>query len=166
MVAIRPVGQQDASALLELLLTLDDETSFMMLEPGERSRSLEAQQLQVLLAEVCPDGTLLVAEDQARLVGFLEARGGEYRRNRHAVHLAMGVREGWWGQGVGRQLLEEAERWARGQGKHRLELTVMVDNARARRLYATAGFEVEGTRRHSLLVKGQWVDELTMAKLL
>lgn len=33
-------------------------------------------------------------------------------------------------------------------------------------LYKKQGFEIEGTKRHSLLVNGQFVDEYYMAKLL
>jgi RimJ/RimL family protein N-acetyltransferase len=166
MATIRQVSQQDAEALLELYLILDEETTFMMLELGERSRSVEGVKLRVLQAEACPDGTLLVAENEGRLVGFLEACGGHYRRNRHTVQLAMGVRRDCWQRTIGRRLLAEAESWARAQGKHRLELTVMTHNERAIRLYTRAGFEVEGTHRHSLKVDGQWVDEVAMAKLL
>jgi RimJ/RimL family protein N-acetyltransferase len=166
MVTVRQVSLEDVEALLELYLKLDGETSFMMVEPGERSRSVEAMRLRVLEAETCPDGTLLVAEMDGRLVGFLEACGGRYRRDRHSVTLAMGVCRDAWGHGVGRQLLEAAEAWARARDKHRLELTVMAHNERAVRLYTRAGFEVEGTRRHSLQVDGRWVDELAMAKLV
>jgi RimJ/RimL family protein N-acetyltransferase len=166
MVTIRSVTQQDVEALLELYLILDEETTFMMLEVGERSRSLEAVKLRILQAETCPDGTLLVAENEGRLVGFLEACGGHYRRNRHSVQLAMGVRRDCWQRRIGRRLLEEAESWARAAGKHRLELTVMTHNERAIRLYTRMGYDTEGTRRHSLRVDGEWVDELAMAKLV
>ena len=60
-----------------------------------------------------------------------------------------------------------AERWARERGGiHRLELTVMAHNFKAVALYERAGFTIEGSRRHSLLVDGSYVDEHYMAKLL
>ena len=62
--------------------------------------------------------------------------------------------------------MEEAELWARGHGIHRLELTVMAHNVAAVALYKKAGFAVEGTRRHSMLVAGSYVNEHYMAKLL
>ncbi|MGZ3612137.1 MAG: GNAT family N-acetyltransferase, partial [Ktedonobacteraceae bacterium] len=33
-------------------------------------------------------------------------------------------------------------------------------------LYKKQGFAIEGIRRHSLLINGQFVDEFSMAKLL
>jgi RimJ/RimL family protein N-acetyltransferase len=56
--------------------------------------------------------------------------------------------------------------WARERGFHRLELTVMTHNERAIRLYKKMGFEVEGVKKHSLFVNGEYVDEYYMAKLI
>jgi RimJ/RimL family protein N-acetyltransferase len=42
----------------------------------------------------------------------------------------------------------------------------MAHNQRAFRLYERMGFVVEGRRRECLLVDGDFVDELYMAKLL
>ena len=67
--------------------------------------------------------------------------------------------------GLGSELMAELENWARAHGFTRLELTVMTDNEPAKRLYAARGFEIEGTKRRSLLVDGQYVDELYMSKL-
>ncbi|KHF26789.1 putative acetyltransferase YhhY [Anoxybacillus sp. BCO1] len=63
-------------------------------------------------------------------------------------------------------LLTELERWAREKGVHRLELTVVIDNAPAISLYQKMGFEQEGVKRHSLNINGRYVDEYCMAKLL
>jgi RimJ/RimL family protein N-acetyltransferase len=64
------------------------------------------------------------------------------------------------------RLLSEVESWARGHGLHRLELTVMAHNRRADQLYQRMGFAVEGRRRECLLVDGNLVGELYLAKLL
>jgi RimJ/RimL family protein N-acetyltransferase len=55
--------------------------------------------------------------------------------------------------------------WAEKHDVHRLELTVMSHNERAIGLYRRHGFELEGTRRHSVRVEGAYVDELAMARL-
>jgi Acetyltransferases, including N-acetylases of ribosomal proteins len=46
----------------------------------------------------------------------------------------------------------------------RLELTVMVHNERAIALYKKMGFEIEGTKKRSMRIDGQYVDEYYMAK--
>jgi ribosomal protein S18 acetylase RimI-like enzyme len=156
---IREATPADAERLLELKLVLDSETDFMMLEPGERGTEIadEASGL---------NSVVIVADDGARLVGYVEARRGAFRRNRHSAYVVIGVREDAASRGLGRQLLDHLEQWAREAGITRLELTVMDDNARALRLYQRQGYEIEGRRRNSLRVGGRYVDELAMAKLL
>lgn len=164
--SVRTATESDAEVLLRLLRRLDDETRFMMHEPDERTTTTREQEglLRAILAS--GNSTALLAEEDGRLVGFLEATGGGFRRNRHVTHLVVGVLGAYAGRGIGTALLREAERWAREHGIHRLELTVMVNNPAAVALYEKAGFAVEGIRRHSMLVDGSYADEHYMAKLL
>lgn len=163
---VRTAAESDAAALLWLLRRLDDETRFMMYEPGERTTTLREQRDLLVGAHPGSNGTILLAEGGGRPVGFLEASGGAFRRNRHVVHLVIGVLKAHASRGIGTALLKEADLWARDRGIHRLELTVMAHNLAAVALYEKAGFVVEGTRRHSMLVDGSYVDEHCMAKLL
>lgn len=166
MIAIREIQERDARAFLALRRKLDEETTFMMLEPGERLTTEEEQHEQIAETLARDNQTILVAEAGGELAGYIEGVGGEYRRNRHSVYVTIGIRQAFAGQGLGSRLLAEMEKWARGIGMHRLELTVMVHNERAIALYKKMGFVTEGTKRHSLLVDGIYVDEYYMAKLL
>ena len=163
---VRTAKETDAEGVLELFLRLDEETRFMMYEPGERSTSVgrQAEILRTLLAS--GNSTFLLAEEGGRPVGFLEAAGGAFRRNRHCVHLVIGVLKEHAGRGIGSALMAEAERWARERGTRRLELTVHTHNRTARVLYEKMGFAVEGTRKDAMRVEGSYVDEYYMAKLL
>ena len=138
----------------------------MMYEPGERTTTVREQQELLRSALAGGNGTVLLAEEGGRPAGFLEATGGVFRRNRHVVHLVVGVLKAYAGRGIGTALMNEVERWARERGIHRLELTVMAHNLGAVALYEKAGFAIEGTRKHSMLVDGSYVDEHYMAKLL
>jgi RimJ/RimL family protein N-acetyltransferase len=163
---VREITVQDAAAFLDLCLALDQETEFMMLEPGERPSDMAWQErrIQSWLAEA--NETVLVCAVENELAGFIAVAGGKYRRNRHSAHLVLGVRQKFASQGFGRQLMSAAENWARRQGMHRLELTVMTHNQRAVGLYRKMGYEIEGVRHDSLRVSGTFVDEYAMAKLL
>jgi RimJ/RimL family protein N-acetyltransferase len=165
-VRIREAKTEDADALLALKRALDRETTFMLLEPGERTttESEVAEQLQRAAAR--PNSVVLVAEVAGEFVGYVEAIGGGVRRNRHTAHVVIGVRQAFAGHGIGRRLLEELDRWGQANGVRRLELTVMTHNDRAIGLYTRVGYRVEGTREAALLVDNQLVDELWMAKLL
>lgn len=163
---IRPAGPGDAAGLLALKKQLDRETSFMLLEPGERTE--DSADVAAGLSSVAGAGNsiVVVAEAAGRLVGYAEAQGGGFRRSRVTAYVVIGVLAAARGHGAGSGLLRELELWAPAHGIHRLELTVMVHNHRARQLYERMGFAVEGRRRECLLVDGRLVDELYMAKLL
>jgi RimJ/RimL family protein N-acetyltransferase len=161
----RHAGPGDAVGLLALKQRLDRETSFMLLEPDERTE--DSTDIAADLSSMAGTANcIVVAETAGRLVGYAEARGGGFRRNRITAHVVIGVLAAAGGQGVGSGLLRELELWAPGHGIHRLELTVMSHNHRARRLYERMGYAVEGRRRECLLVDGRLADELYMARLL
>lgn len=60
-------------------------------------------------------------------------------------------------------MLQEALSWASAAGLLRLELNVHTTNDRAVALYKRFGFQIEGTRRASMLVAGQVRDEYLMS---
>ena len=63
------------------------------------------------------------------------------------------------------RMIEHVLGWSREVGLRRVELTVHTTNLRAIGVYLRHGFKVEGLRRSSLLVDGEYVDEYLMAVL-
>ena len=163
---IRTIRESDAEQFLNLCNKLDIETQFMMLEPGERTTTPEEQRDQIEHLLKYENQTIFVAEHGDQLVGYLAAIGGEFKRNRQSTHIIIGILQAFTGQGIGTKLFQLLEEWAHKQHIHRLELTVMTHNKAGVTLYKKQGFEIEGMKRHSLLVNGQFVDEYYMAKLL
>ena len=161
---IRPIREADARAFLELSNTLDAESDFRLLEPGERRTTVQEEREIIRRVQESAKDAILVAEVEGRLVGYVAALGGKHRRNQHVAVVVISVLERYWGQGIGTQLLEALEVRAREQAVHRLELTVMVHNDRAIGLYQKMGFEVEGRRRDALRLGDRYVDEFCMAK--
>jgi RimJ/RimL family protein N-acetyltransferase len=96
----------------------------------------------------------------------MSVRGGSVRRNRHNGYIVIGILRQYQGKGIGAGLFREMDVWARNTEIARLELTVMTHNERAIALYLKNGFEMEGTKRKSLVIDGQWVDEYYMSKIL
>lgn len=166
MALIRSVRAEDAEALLDLNRKLDRETSFMLLEPDERNDSVQEQAKTIARVLATPNQLMLVAEADRRLAGFLVVSGGAFRRNRRTATVVVGVAREFWGRRIASELFAAGETWARGRGLLRLELTVMVHNESAIRLYKRVGFEIEGTRRAAVEIDGKPVDELFMAKQL
>ncbi|MDL2220006.1 GNAT family N-acetyltransferase, partial [Ruminococcaceae bacterium OttesenSCG-928-O06] len=146
---------------------LDEETPYRLYEPGERNAALAgfAEEIQRFLA--VPSGTILVAEEEdGRLVGYLQAIGRPQARLRHVVSINVGILQSHTGRGLGAELFTFLEEWARTAGVHRLDLSVMTTNPRALKLYQKLGFAREGVKRRSMLVGGEYVDEILMAKWL
>jgi RimJ/RimL family protein N-acetyltransferase len=166
MRTIRQVREDDAESFLSLCKRLDEESKFMMLEPGERRTTLEEQRQRLRNLLSRESEAIFVAEDDGRLTGYLSASGGHFARNKHTAYIVIGVLEEFTGRGLGTALFEALEKWAKQRGLRRLELSVMVHNERGVALYQKMGFEKEGTKRDSLLVDGSYVDEYYMAKLI
>jgi RimJ/RimL family protein N-acetyltransferase len=163
---IRGAVPEDAPRLIGLFERLYEETKFLMLEPGEAIPPVERYADRIAQGLGATSELWFVAEIEEQLVGVCFARRGFAKRNRHSLFLVMGVLQAWSGRGVGRALLQAIEQWAASVAIHRLELTVNIKNARAMSLYEKFGFEREGTKRHSLFIDGEYIDELYMAKLL
>ena len=165
-VRMRAAGPDDAAALLQLKQRLDQETSFMLLEAGERDASVPTLAGELESAARSGNSVVIVAETGGELAGYIELTGGTFHRNQATAYVVIGVLAAAAGKGVGRGLLEEAKRWAVAHGVHRLELTVMAHNQRAIGLYQRTGFSIEGRRSECLLIDGQFIDELYMAMVL
>lgn len=86
-----------------------------------------------------------------------------------AANFACGFRiwiSGSRGRGLGTEATRLAVRHAfDDQGLHRVELEVYAFNPRARHVYETVGFRLEGTKRDALRFDGGWVDAHLMSVL-
>ncbi|HEU4963614.1 MAG TPA: GNAT family protein [Bacilli bacterium] len=167
MITIREVRSEDAENLNELERILPLESTFMLVEPGERELTVDLQQKRIQDMLDSSNSTLFVAvAEDGRIVGQLGAMGGRARRNKHCAALFIGILAEFQSQGVGTLLFEAVEKWALSVGLERLELTVMTHNEKGLGLYKKRGFVHEGTKRRTLKVNGHYVDEHMMGKLL
>jgi RimJ/RimL family protein N-acetyltransferase len=163
---IRQAVEKDAQSFAELIHKVESTTNNMLFEPGERKINPENQQKMIQAFSGEDNSTIFLCETSSHLVGYLIAKGGFAKRNRHSAYLVIGILEEFRGQGIGSKLFEELDTWARKQHIHRLELTVIANNQHALALYQKMGFEIEGTKRHSLKINDEFVDEYYMSKLL
>jgi putative acetyltransferase len=105
---------------------------------------------------------------------------GDCRLNRHKASLishvatlSVEVHPEAQGVGIGRLLVSRALDWAQNGASRpndairRVELYVRADNERARSLYESLGFTVEGVRKNFVrLPDGRFVDDLLMGLLI
>ncbi|MHA6528897.1 GNAT family N-acetyltransferase [Paenibacillus sp. BAC0078] len=165
IVTLRKLVPADAAELLNLQHRLDEESAFMLLEPDERQTGIQQVEEMINCFANAETSILIGAEADGRLAGYLSVRGGSVRRNRHSAYIVIGILEQYQGMGIGSGLFKEMESWAKETGIVRLELTVMIHNKRALALYSKNGFEIEGTKKKSLKVNDEWVDEYYMGRI-
>ena len=166
---IRPITAADAEPLFHMMCLLDEETEFMLYEPGEReARTKDLSRLTEVIRAAVDGGDLLLAAvtEEDEIVGYIWAERGKLNRVRHTAYIVVGIRRAYRGQGIGTELFRRLDAWARESGVVRLELTVERMNIAARSLYEKAGFQVEGVRPGSMLVNERLTDEYYMGKLL
>lgn len=120
------------------------------------------------LSDATPPSTLLVAEIDGELVGYLKLKHWtELAENAHVLGVqGVAVHPDRRGRGVGTALLRAAESAARAQGARKIWLGVFSTNPRAQALYAREGYVVEGVRRGEWCIDGVDVDDLLMARYL
>jgi RimJ/RimL family protein N-acetyltransferase len=101
-----------------------------------------------------------------RVIGWCDIIPEPHPPHRHAGILGMGLHPDSRGAGIGRRLLAATIEDARRFGLERVELNVYATNTRAKRLYESMGFAVEGTRRRHRKLDGVYEDNILMALLL
>jgi GNAT superfamily N-acetyltransferase len=109
---------------------------------GDRRALLDA------LDHPAADRDLFIAELDGRRAGCLLmwTLDDYFARIRHAHVSVIAVTREAEGHGVGKALMDRADRWARERGHSRITLSVFESNARARSLYERAGYSSEMRR--------------------
>lgn len=160
---IREIKEEDAENFKELLMKLDEETNFMMLEPGERQSTVE--EMKHRINRMQSSGVTYVIDDNG-LKGYISLNTGQFNRNKHSGYIVIGLLQEAAGKKYGTLLFNRLFSYAKTHDLHRLELTVMVTNEAGVHLYKKMGFEVEGIKKDSMKVNGTYVDEYYMSKIM
>jgi len=163
---VRTITEKDIPAYYNLSLKLDEETPFRLYEAGERPYDLELFSTETKEFLKNPYSNIFLAEEGGQLTGYLQAIGRSPRRIRHVVSINIAILQKYTGQGLGGKLFDALEVWAKQTGVKRLDLSVMMNNIPAQKLYEKLGFKKEGLKTFSMFVNGEYIDEYYMSKWL
>lgn len=164
-IILRRLTPDDSESFWNLKNTLDGETDFMLFEPGERKKNLESTQ-SFLQGTLEGKGFIIGAEHDGKLIGYLSAERGSPNRVKHSAYIVTGILSDFRGKGLGSKFFDELIKWSEENLISRLELTVTCINTAAKNLYEKKGFVIEGIKKNSLCVNGEFRDEYYMAKYL
>ena len=161
----RKLAITEAESFWEMMNQLDYETKYMLYEPGERIKNI-ARMESLIQRAIEGEDFLLVAEEDDKIVGYISAQRGSFKRIAHSAYIVVGILQKYRGRGIGTEFFIQLDNWAEEKKFTRLELTVICENETAKHLYEKSGFEIEGIKRKSVLLDGNYLDEFYMAKIL
>lgn len=161
---IREIKKEDSENFLKFLKTLDNESSFMLYEPLERKTTV--LEMENNIDSTISSGSIIYILEEEEICGYVLASRGRANKNKHSAYIVIGILEKTCNKGYGRKLLTKIEQWAKINMVTRLELTVMENNKPALALYKKMGYEIEGRKVNSLKMKGEFVNEFYMGKII
>lgn len=164
---LRSPRPEDGEAVLHHLRRVAAESPFTAFLPEEISNTLREEQAFLKRQLTSPGRLMLAGFVEGRLMGL----GGigpaaANRKCSHRAELGLSVRCRWWGQGLGRTLVDRLCREAGNMGYARVELSVMEDNVRAVTLYERLGFERFGLLPDAYRTEGDSQAAILMSKAL
>lgn len=164
-VSLREAEPEDASAAVEFLARISEETPFTYNYPGQQL-SAENQSKRFLGEKSSPHNIRILALGENKILGQIGCWRGspDHPWLKHKAEFAMMVRNEWWGSGLAKLLLSEMETFARTVGITRIEATVNCANERGVALYSKFGYAIEGTAKGYKVVDGNELDSFFIAK--
>ena len=120
--------------------------------PDSYLEGLSVAKLELAWIEILKDQMrgVLVAEDEARIVGFSSfgpVRDKEENRLLTGEIYSIYVLEEFWDRGIGRTLMEDALTALERDGFGFVKVWVLETNQRARSFYEKFGFKTDGVRK-------------------
>ncbi|MCI1945948.1 GNAT family N-acetyltransferase [Clostridium luticellarii] len=166
-VIIRKANKSDARALIEYLNVIAGESDFLTFGTGQIDISTEQEETFIENSLRKENALFIVAEINGKVVGNLNFSGGLTQRTAHIGELGVSILKEYWGNGIGRELIEYLISWSRNSKIIRkINLRVRTDNKRAINLYKKLGFSKEGIVKRDFLINEKFYDSLTMGLLI
>ncbi len=146
MFQIRPYKREDAKDVQKCFTELQRFENDI--EPSRTDGRVVGKTYVLQMLKVCKEknGRVFIAEDRGKVVGYAFAR-----IERHPERIFTTITEYVYVQdlvllpharkkGIGKKLLQEVEKYAKGSGMRTILLTVLAKNPSAKKFYGKSGF--------------------------
>lgn len=160
-VTIEKARAEDAPELLRYLRQIGGETANLTFGAEGLPISPEEEAHYITQWENSPDGILLVAKENGKIVGDASLLR-QPRRMAHRGDFSIAVVQSCWGRGIGTRLMRRVLEFAQENAFEILDLQVRKDNERAIRLYERFGFRTLCTYPRFFKLENGYVDFLLM----
>lgn len=135
-ISVRPMGQGDEALIGEFFDRMGEESRALF-----NRRDYNRRGVLKYCAKPDPTRRYYMAELDGAMAGYVFFLDW----NTSIPALGIAVREDLWGRGLGRMLMEYAQKLAFDEGKGGIQLTTHVANLRAQTLYESVGFSCMGS---------------------
>ena len=162
-IMIRKASAADAQLILDYLMQVGAESDNLTFGAEGLGTTLEEEQALIESLKENPNSAMLLAfiEDDLASVGTLMSSKRE--RSRHYALLGISVRQAYWHQSIGTQMMRALIEFAQAAPHTRyIELEVRSDNHHAIHLYHKMGFKTIGEFPNKMHVAPHDVNTLLM----
>ena len=157
---------EDGPEVSTFFTTTHGETDYLLSYPEESTRDDEKQSNYLKETTKSDREIELLAIVDGKVVGMagFNAIGSKYKV-RHRAEFGITVSKNYWGQGIGKAIMNACIKCAKEAGYIQLELDVVADNTRAIELYKKLGFIEFGRNPKGFQSKYSGFQELVYMRL-
>ncbi|MFJ7666224.1 GNAT family N-acetyltransferase [Lysinibacillus sp. NPDC097195] len=158
----------DAQQMLAIQQEVIAEEQYLLSTIEEFQQTIEGQQAWIQTKLANDRETILIAEYNDDIVGWLAFQSPERKRLAHTGSFGVMVRNDYRGQGIGKRLIEALLTWAVANPHiEKVCLGVFSTNVGAMALYRKMGFIEEGRKINEIKVSdNHYVDDVLMYKMV
>lgn len=157
----------DAKTMNAYLKACSSETDFLLRYPEECTETEESEAAFLERIRLSPDHLMIACIVDGQIVGNCSLMCNQMLKTKHRAEMAIGIRQAYWGLGIGTAMIDELIAIAKEKGILQLELDYVEGNQRACGLYEKMGFVHIGERPDAIRFKdGTMRKEFLMIKKL
>ncbi|MFE7063442.1 GNAT family N-acetyltransferase [Sutcliffiella sp. NPDC057660] len=166
-IIVREATRDDAASILEHSRIAFSESRNLLTTPEEFTITVE-EELRWLADNKAKNNLVLVAEQDNRIIGMLNAQRGSRKRVQHNCQFGISIQEAYCNNGIGTRMIRMLLDWAALDPIiEKVNLEVFSHNDRGIHVYEKLGFKVEGRKeRHAKFEDGTYADEYVMGRFV
>lgn len=167
ILTIREATKADASALLQHVKKVGDESDFLTFSGSEFNYSLAEEEAIIEKHRQNPNQIFLLGFVNGEVVSVMNVEASQKPRLQHIGEFGISVVKAHWGKGVGSAMIQYMIGWSKDSDIIRkINLRVVEKNTSAIRLYQNLGFKMEGKITRDFWVNGEFQDCYLMGMLI